>query len=214
MKKMIRKLLSFTLIISMVMSMSVTAFAAELPKLSLASNFSQDVSLQFNEKINDIVDETINKAFNDDNVSTQSAGLAWGPVKIGNLELKITNAHDGYVYGLGYVNHVNFHIAKTSNGRDIANYHIVKYTSGTRDCLYVYESVAKKVVINRCYNNWTSAVGDVVSLAQDVVKAALSEADWLATIAIWAVVAVVIVDLIVPMDPIPIIPLSTEPPLI
>ena len=42
------------------------------------------------------------------------------------------------------------------------------------------------------------------------VQAILSEADWLATLAIWAVVIVVVADLIIPMDPVPIIPFSLD----
>ena len=219
MGKVIRKLLSFTLIVSMIMSMSVTALAAETPKThSNVNNYSSDVSLpvgeNVNETVNDVLNKVIDDSFNSDGkVSLQSAGLAWGPVKVGNLELKITNPHTGYVPGMGNVNHINFHIAKTSNGRDIANYHIVKYSSGNSSCLYVYESVSKKVVIDNCYKNWTSAVGDIVAAAKNVVQAALSEADWLATIAIWGVIIVVIADLVIPMDPVPIIPLS-DPTLV
>lgn len=220
MGKIIKKLLSFTLIFSMVMSMSVSALAAEAPNIpSNVNNFSSEVSLSLGENVNETVNDILNKVIGDSfssdaTISSNSAGLAWGPVKVGNLELKITNAHNGIVPGMGYVNHVNFHITKTSNGRDIANYHIVKYTSGSSSCLYVYEGVSKKVVINNCYKNWTAAVGDVVSVAKNVVQAALSEADWLATIVIWGVVIVVIADLIIPMDPIPIIPFSTDPILV
>ncbi len=217
MGKMIKKLLSFTLIFSLVMSMNVKALAAETPKtLSNANNYSNDLSLPVaeNEIVNDVLNKVIDDSFNSNGkVSLQSAGLAWGPVKVGNLELKITNPHTGYVPGMGNVNHINFHIAKTSNGRDIANYHIVKYSSGNSSCLYVYESVSKKVVIDNCYKNWTSAVGDIVAAAKNVVQAALSEADWLATIAIWGVVIVVIADLLIPMDPVPVIPLS-DPTLV
>jgi len=85
--------------------------------------------------------------------------------------------------------------------------------TGNSNCLYVYESVSKKVVIDNCYKNWTSAVGDIVAAAKNVVQAALSEADWLATIAIWGVIIVVIADLVIPMDPVPIIPLS-DPTLV
>lgn len=170
--------------------------------------------MKFEDNVND-TPNNINIIYNfisfDREIRLNSAGLAWGPVKVGNLEFKITNPHNGFVPGLGNVNHINFHITKTSNGRDIANYHIVKYTLGNNSCLYVYESVSKKVVIDNCYKNWTSAVGDFVDAAKNAVQAALSEADWLATIAIWGTIIVVIVDLIVPMDPVPIIPFSMEP---
>ena len=48
---------------------------------------------------------------------------------------------------------------------------------------------------------------------KSAVSAILSEADWLATIAIWGVVAVVLADLIIPMDPIPILPFSIDEPI-
>lgn len=218
MEKVIKKLLSFMLIVSMLMSISVKTLAAETPKvLSNINSYSSDIFLPVEENIkkmaNDILNKDISDSFScDGKISLNSAGLAWGPVKIGNLELKITNPHNGYV--LGNVNHINFHITKTSNGRDIANYHVVKYSLGNSSCLYVYESVTKKVVIDNCYKNWIAAVDDFVDVAKNAAQAALSEADWIATIAIWGTIIVVIADLIIPMDPVPIIPFSIDPILV
>ena len=43
----------------------------------------------------------------------RQAGLAWGPVYIGNLKLSLTNPHDGYAGPkFPYANHVNFHVDK------------------------------------------------------------------------------------------------------
>ncbi|SFQ47428.1 hypothetical protein SAMN02910358_02345 [Lachnospiraceae bacterium XBB1006] len=146
--------------------------------------------------------------------ASKSAGLAFGPVKIGNLEVKVTNPHVGQVPGMGRVNHINLHISKTSNGKDIANFHIVKQKSGKRDCLYVYESVSKKVVIDKCYDDWKTGIKEVVKLASAVVDKALENANAIATVAIWAAIVVVIIDLLVPMDPIPVIPFSTDGELV
>ena len=141
---------------------------------------------------------------------TRSAGLAWGPVTVGNVKLYMTNPHVGIVPGIGNVSHVNFHADNTKTGKAIVNYHIVKYTSGNSNCLYVYDSVSKKVIINQCFGNWTDAAAAVVEAVKSAVQAVLSEADWLATLAIWAVVIVVVADLIIPMDPVPIIPFSLD----
>lgn len=184
MSKLMKKILSYVLIVSIILSTNISVFATEN---------SQILSGTYN---------TIS------NVSLRSSGLAWGPVKVGNLEFKITNPHNGHVGGIGYVNHINFHIRNTNKKGDIANYHIVRYTTGNSECLYVYESVTKQTIINNCYSNWKVAVKDFVAAAKSVVKSSLSEADWVATATIWGVIIVVIADLLIPMDPVPIVPLA------
>lgn len=145
-------------------------------------------------------------------LESKSAGLAWGPVTVGNVKLYMTNQHTGSVPGFsGSVSHVNFHADNATTGKQILNYHIVKYTSGSSSCLYVYDSVSKKVIINKCFKSWTDSVSAVVESVKSALKAVLSEADWLATAAIWAVVIVVLADLILPMDPVPILPFSLDP---
>lgn len=192
MKHLGKHLLSLVLMFSLIFSMTTAAFAG--------TNENVDVSLQ--------------TALSDDEaIEPQSAGLAWGPVTVGNIKLSITNPHTGYVPGLGNAEHINFHADNVKTKKPILNYHIVKYTSGTSTCLYVYDSVSKKVVFNNCFKSWTDAVGAVVESVKSAVSAVLSEADWLATIAIWGVVIVVLVDLIIPMDPIPILPFSAELPI-
>lgn len=176
-----KKIMSIMLVFVMVFSLSIPAFAAET---SSSSNM----------------------------LESKSAGLAWGPVTVGNVKLYMTNQHTGSVHGFsGSVSHVNFHADNATTGKQILNYHIVKYTSGSSSCLYVYDSVSKKVIINKCFNSWTDSVSAVVESVKSALKAVLSEADWIATAAIWAVVIVVLADLILPMDPVPILPFSIDP---
>ena len=68
------------------------------------------------------------------NLLTRQAGLAWGPIKIGNLKLSLTNPHNGYA-GPKFpnANHVNFHVDKKDEGprntySEVVNMHIVKYS--------------------------------------------------------------------------------------
>lgn len=196
MKHLGKHLLSFVLVLSLVFGTTMTAFASTTENATdLQTNFTAELS-------------------NDDVSIARSAGLAWGPVTIGNIKLYMTNMHTGYVPGFsGQVAHINFHADNVDTGKAILNYHIVKYTSGSSDCLYVYDSVSKKVIINSCFRNWTDAVSAVVESVKNVVKSIVSEADWLAQIAIWAVVIVVLADLIIPADPVPILPFSINPPI-
>lgn len=187
MKKLLKKLISLTLSLTMLFS-TTTVFA----------NSAQSFSIQ-NEIVNALSEtQTI-----------KSAGLAWGPVTVGNIKLYMTNPHMGYVPGFtGQVSHINFHVDNAKTKKPIINYHIVKYKNGKRECIYVYDSVSDKVIINKCFNGWTDAAAAIVEAVKSAVQAVLSEADWIATLAIWAVVIVVIADLIIPMDPVPVIPFS------
>lgn len=146
-------------------------------------------------------------------VASKSAGLAWGPVTVGNVKLYMTNPHTGFVPGLNIsCEHINFHADNATTKKPILNYHIVKYKSGNSECLYVYDSVSKQEIIKTCFPNWTSAVGAVVESVKSALKAILSEADWIATATIWAVIIVAMVDLILPMDPIPVLPFVAPMP--
>lgn len=201
--KIMKRMFSLLLIVCMVLSCSVTAFAAEtvhsqvgntpIVHLVSADDEQQDLS------------ETI---------VPRSAGLAWGPVTIGNVKLYMTNSHTGIVPGFGStsVSHINFHADNAKTGKAILNYHIVKYTSGDSSCLYVYDSVAKKVVFNNCFKSWTDAAGAVIESVKSALSAILSEADFIASVLIWAAVIVVLADLIIPMDPVPVLPFSIEVP--
>lgn len=74
---------------------------------------------------------------------------------------------------IGGVSNVNFHADNVKTGKAIVNYHIVKYSSGNSDCLYVYDSVSKKVIINQCFGDWTDAAAAVVEAVKSAVQAVL-----------------------------------------
>lgn len=141
-----------------------------------------------------------------------SANLAWGPVDIGNLRFKMTNPHNGWA-GPKFpnANHVNFHVEKKSGRsyKSVANYHIVKYSSGSSNCMYIYESHSRSVVLDQCFNSWRSAVTESAKAMKAFSKTLLDNANWIATIAIWGTIGLVLLDLVLPMDPIPIIPFSS-----
>ena len=145
-------------------------------------------------------------------VEPRSAGLAWGPFNIGNIELKVVNPHTGLVGPYGYIEHINFEIRNTETKELIANYHIFKaqFEDG-RECFVVWDSVTQATVFQHCdNNNWTNAVTEFVDLVIGALSDVLSEADLFATIAIGAVIIVVLVDLIVPMDPVPVLPFRIQ----
>lgn len=188
--KKIRRLLTMFLAVIMLLSTNLTVFAGAAQSNS--------------------VHKVLDTVLVEDEDVTKSAGLAWGPVTIGNVKLYMTNPHTGIVPGFGNtaVSHINFHADNTKTGKPIINYHIVKYSSGDSECLYVYDSVAKKEVFNNCFKNWTDAAGAVIESVKSALSAILSEADFIASALIWAAVIVVLADLIIPMDPVPIIPFS------
>lgn len=143
----------------------------------------------------------VNLIFNQPNSAhAAGAGLAWGPVKVGNLEFFVTNVHTGYA-GPKFPNapHTNFHVGKRNSGkyRDIVNYHIVKYSKGKSHCVYIWDSVTKKTVMDSCGDSWSSIANKAASAMKSFTKTLLNNADWIATIAIWATIAVIVVDLIV-----------------
>lgn len=147
-----------------------------------------------------------------------SAGLAWGPKKVSNLKFYLTNPHKGWA-GPKFPNHshVNFHVDKkktTGSGyTSVANYHIVKYKKSGKHCVYIYESHKKKTVMDSCGDSWKTVAYKASYAMKSFFKTILSNADYLATVAIWSVIGLVIIDLIIPGDPIPILPFSEPSPL-
>ena len=59
-------------------------------------------------------------------ISTLSAGLAWGPVIVGNIQFTMTNPHKGNVGPYGWIEHINLHIRNVKTKKEIANYHLFK----------------------------------------------------------------------------------------
>lgn len=123
-----------------------------------------------------------------------SAGLAWGPVYIGNLKLSLTNPHDGYA-GPKFpnANHVNFHVDKQAprNSWDqVVNMHIVKYTLSGQSCLYAWDSVTKDIVFDSCFDDFSTAITEAVDAVKNFVDALLQAADIVAAVAIIAALVV------------------------
>jgi hypothetical protein len=135
------------------------------------------------------VDTTLSAAA----VERREAGLAWGPIYIGNLKLTLTNPHDGYA-GPKFpnANHVNFHVDRNLGDArntyvEVVNMHMVKYSStGSNTCLYAWDSVTRTTVFDSCFDDWTTAAGEGVSAIKGFVDTLLKNADLIASIAILA----------------------------
>lgn len=186
---MFKKFLSAILSLSLIFSLAVPAFATEVCATEETVPSISELNLT---------------------IEPRSAGLAFGPVTIGNIELKVVNPHIGGVGPYGVVEHINFVITNTTTKEQMANYHIFKGTDlDGIECFVVWDSVTRETVFRHCNsNNWTDAVTQFVDLVVDTLASVLSEANLLAVIGIGAVIIVVLVDLIVPMDPIPILPFA------
>lgn len=145
------------------------------------------------------------------------AELAWGPVTAGNLKFYMTNVHIGWAgpkFPSKTTPHANFHIDKKKpNGRgynEVANYHIVKYQKNKKVCVYIYDSVKKKTVMDSCGDSWTSVGKKAASATKSFAKTALDNADYLASAIIWTTIVLLVIDIIVPGDPIPILPFALD----
>lgn len=104
-----KKLISIFLSVVMLFTLSVPAFAA---------NNSTSLENATETAIEDLSDASNLAAV------SRSAGLAWGPVTIGNVKLYITNPHLGYVPGLNIrCSHVNLHADNTTTKKPIFNFH-------------------------------------------------------------------------------------------
>ena len=121
----------------------------------------------------------------------RSAGLYWGPHKVGNLRLSLTNPHPGYA-GPKFpdATHVNFHVDKQDprprgTYSEVVNLHIVKYENveGSQ-CLYAWDSVTDTVVFDSCFDDFTDAIPEAVGAIKDFVYDLLKEADFIAGVII------------------------------
>jgi hypothetical protein len=127
-------------------------------------------------------------------VQTRSAGLAWGPIPIGNLKLSLTNPHIGYA-GPKFpsANHVNFHVdrkAPKNTYKPVVNLHMVKYSRAKQQCLYAWDSVTGKVVFDSCFDNFGEAIKEGVKAAKGFVEELLKAANWLASFVIIAALVI------------------------
>jgi hypothetical protein len=130
----------------------------------------------------------------DHDLQQRQAGLAWGPVYIGNLKLYLTNPHDGFA-GPKFpnANHVNFHVDKQAPRNSytpVVNLHIVKYISSGKTCLYAWDSVTRTTVFDSCFDDFSSAVTECVAAVKNFVDALLKVADIVAAVAIIAALVV------------------------
>lgn len=121
----------------------------------------------------------------------RSAGLYWGPHKVGNLILSLTNPHPGYA-GPKFpdATHVNFDVDKQDPGprgtySKVVNLHIVKYENveGSQ-CLYAWDSVTDTMVFDPCFDDFTDAIPEAVGAIKDFVYILLKEADFIAGVII------------------------------
>ena len=126
----------------------------------------------------------------------RQAGLYWGPKYVGNLKLSMTNPHPGYA-GPKFPNaeHVNFHVDKKDPGpqgtySEVVNMHIVKYSRADSNCLYVWDSVTKEVVFDKCFDDFTGAIGEAVRAIKDTVDDLLKDADFVASVVIIGALAI------------------------
>src|SRR4051794_1430052 len=99
----------------------------------------------------------------DHDLQKRQAGLAWGPVYIGNLKLSLTNPHDGYAGPkFPYANHVNFHVDKQApknSYTQVVNLHMVKYTTTDgKFCFYAWDSVTGTTVFDNCFDDFSTAI--------------------------------------------------------
>jgi hypothetical protein len=132
----------------------------------------------------------------DDNLEkrSESAGLFWGPVYIGNLKLDLTNPHRGYA-GPKFEDeiHINFHVyekAVKNSYRPVVNLHIVKYSTGGKSCLYMWDSVNKTIIFDNCFDDFSKAIPEGVQAAKSFVDSLLRNADLSASAAILAALVV------------------------
>lgn len=182
-----KKVISIILAVVMLFSMSVTAFAAE-PTIEDDSVISLPSAV------------------------TESAGLAFGPLTIGNITFRVTNAHSHNIPGYGVVEHINFHIDNADTGKEIKNYHIfTQMNANGKECLVVYESKSATEVFRNCNDTLGSQVSAFFSIVSEIVRGLLSEANFITATAIIAIIVVLVVDLVLPLDPLPFLPASIDP---
>ena len=177
------------------------------PNIAYANQYGNESTQQ----LDVIISEIINEELKEYNYSTpiiklRSAGLYWGPITIGNLTFKLTNIHYGYAGPkVGSVNHANLHVTK-SNGRDVLNYHISKFSSGGKACVYVWDSVSKSPIIDNCFRNFRDSAASIANAVYRTVGPLMENASLIAKIGIVAI----LLDLLIPMDPIPVLPFSYQ----
>ena len=136
--------------------------------------------------------------------SFYNAGLAFGPVKVGDMYVKVTNIHNGPVGSWGNVNHINLHVYKrtTKKTRDVVNLHIVKYRLAGQDCIRVYDAVSKTVVIDQCFLNFEEAAKAIANFAKNIAGSTSNNTNKIVNSAVWGSVAAVITTILLYLAPV------------
>lgn len=204
MKKIITKMMSIIIAVAILVSSNNIAFASN--QIESIRKYVED-SNEFEEFLS-----------NNNNITTFSNNLAWKG-EVGDVIIVIEKFHNNHPFPRRsqkfsgqYINHANFIVYKkrqNKKNKEIANYHIVLYKSGNSKCIYVYDSTKSNVIVDRC-GNWRDAAKSVVESAKAVAKTVSENGNWIVKAAIWGTALAVLIDLIVPMDPIPILPFSLE----
>ena len=131
----------------------------------------------------------------------ESAGLAWGPVPIGNLRVYVVKPHNNHAFGkfkTAGVWHINIHVDKqrvpAARGWDeVLNLHVAVYEQGGKHCLYIYDSVSKKTYLDKCYgDNIPGALEEGVKMVKDVVGEVLENANFIARAVLIAALVVAV----------------------
>lgn len=65
----------------------------------------------------------------------------------------------------------------------------------------------KATVIDRCKNNLKDSVKDLVDIVSEVASKVSENGNAITKAVFWVTLVIAIIDLIIPMDPIPIVPL-------
>lgn len=120
------------------------------------------------------------------------AKLVYGPKYVGNMKLYITNVHNGPAgpkFPSNLTPHTNVHVdKKTLKGwKFVSNFHVVRYMNKSKTCLYIYESVKKKVVMDTC-DTWSNLSVKGAKAMKSFAKVDTLTSDVTSLIAVTAVV--------------------------
>lgn len=146
-----------------------------------------------------------------------SAGLYYGPIVIGNLEISITNTHEGAVGDFGWVRHYNVQVLRINGpGRIrktlVANYHVMIENRAGKWCMTVWESKKEITLFQGCSDDYMEVGRQGVKAIGSAIWDMLTHGNWVAKAVIIGFLAAFFLDLIVPADPVPIFPLGMRDP--
>ncbi|ERI11815.1 hypothetical protein HMPREF0083_00069 [Aneurinibacillus aneurinilyticus ATCC 12856] len=130
---------------------------------------------------------------------------------VGPIRFVITDVHTGYAgpkFPSNSTPHTNFHIYKKNDktGRydtELANYHIVKYSSkSSSTCIYVWDSISKKTIVDICTDSWKNAASAAASAMKNFISEAVDKFVEIG-VATWLAIAGAIYSIITKLNPVP-----------